>query len=128
MQRRLLIHERHLVDLAVAGDAADALVHVDAVVEVHEIRQIVDADPGQGLVVAKTGPHRLQNGRVIPDLRVAVHARLGRGDVGEGGFLDRRVAIPAIESHAADVMGVAELDRLFDEIALFRVYRRGTAW
>ena len=38
MQRALLVHEGHLVDPPVAGRAADALVHVDAVVEVHEIR------------------------------------------------------------------------------------------
>ena len=41
-QRGVLVDERHLVDLPVAGGAADALVHVDAVVEIHEIGQIVD--------------------------------------------------------------------------------------
>ena len=86
----------------------------------YEIRQIVDARPLEGPFRRENWRDWLQNGRVAPDLRMAVHARLGGGDVGEGGFLDRRVAIAAIESHAADVMGVAELDRLFDEIALLR--------
>ena len=38
-----LVDERHLVDAAVAGHAADALVHVDGVVEVDEVREVVDA-------------------------------------------------------------------------------------
>jgi len=45
LQRLLLPHERHAINLAVAGRAADALVHVNAVVEVDEVRQIVDARP-----------------------------------------------------------------------------------
>ena len=74
-----------------------------------------------GLVVAEAGAHRLENRRVAPDLRVAVHARLGRRNVREGGLLDRRVAVAAIDAHAADVMGVAELNRLLDEVALVGV-------
>ena len=45
LQRLLLPHQRHPVDPAVARRAADALVHVDAVVEVDEVGQIVDARP-----------------------------------------------------------------------------------
>src|SRR5262249_30674310 len=37
--------QRHLVDLAVAAETADTLVHVDAVVEVNEVGQVVDARP-----------------------------------------------------------------------------------
>ena len=43
--QRLRLPERHLVDAPVAGGAADALVHVDAVVEVDEVGQVVDLDP-----------------------------------------------------------------------------------
>src|SRR2546427_368644 len=46
------------------------------------------------------------------DLRVAVHARSGRGDPGEGRILDRRVAVAAVDAVAGDVSLVAELDRL----------------
>ena len=39
--------QRHLVDAAVAGRAADALGDVDAVVEVDEVGQVVDARPAR---------------------------------------------------------------------------------
>ena len=44
-QRRHLIGERHLVDPAVARRAADALVHVNAVIEIDEAGQVIDALP-----------------------------------------------------------------------------------
>src|SRR5215211_113624 len=113
-ERRLLIHQRHLVNGAVTGRAADALLHVNTVVEVDEVRKVVDAVPLKRLVVAKAGPHRLENGGAGPNLRVAVHARLGRRNVGERGLLDRGVAVTAVNPDAADVMRVAELDRLLD--------------
>ena len=37
-QRLGLKHERHLIDLAVAGRAANTLIHVNAVIEIYEIR------------------------------------------------------------------------------------------
>src|SRR5262245_33013705 len=36
-QRLRLVHQRHLVDLPMAGHAADALFHVDLMIEVHEV-------------------------------------------------------------------------------------------
>ena len=41
----------HAVDVAVAGDAADAAIHVGGVVEINVVRRLVDADPGNGLAV-----------------------------------------------------------------------------
>ena len=113
-----LVHERHLVDPAVTGDAADALLDVDLVVEVHEVGQVVDPNPVERRVVPEARADRLEDRRVGPDLRVAVHAGLGRRNAGEGGLLDRRVAVAAVEADAADVMGVAELDGLLDELVL----------
>jgi hypothetical protein len=37
-QRLGLKHERHLIDLTVAGRTANALIHVNAVIEIYEIR------------------------------------------------------------------------------------------
>jgi hypothetical protein len=51
-QRRDLGDLVHLADLAVACRAADALGHMDAVVEVDEIAQVMDAVPLDGLPVA----------------------------------------------------------------------------
>src|SRR5256885_14418587 len=45
LQRLFLHHERHPIDLPMARRAADPLVHVNAVVEVDEVGQIVDARP-----------------------------------------------------------------------------------
>src|SRR5262249_54788364 len=57
--------------------------------------------------------HRLEKRAVGEDLRVAVHAGLGRRNAGEGGFLDRGMAVAAVDAVAGDVPLVAELNRLF---------------
>src|SRR5689334_4560610 len=44
-QRRDARDERHLIDTSVALDATDTFVDVNAVIEVHEVRQIVYAHP-----------------------------------------------------------------------------------
>ena len=112
LQRVLLPHQRHLVDAAVAGRAAHALVHVGAVVEVDEVRQVVDLGPLDGDVGLEARAHRLEGGALVPDLRVAVHAGLGGRDAGVGRLLHRGVAVAAVDAHAAHVMRVAEGHRL----------------
>src|SRR5947209_12773964 len=103
LQRLLLPHERHAIDLSVAGRAADALVQMDAVVEVHEIGQVVHARPLDRLIRSKALAHRLEKRAGGKDLRVAVHARSGRWDPGEGRLLDRRVAVAAVDPVDGDV-------------------------
>ena len=115
LQRRLLQHQRHAIDAAVAGLAADALLHVNAVVEVDEVRQVVHADPAQRLVVAEARAHRLEIRAGRPDLRVAVDAGLGRRNAGRRRDFNRRVAVAAVDADAADVMLMRELDRLLAE-------------
>ena len=111
-QRRGLKRERHLVDAAVAGRASDSLCHVNAVIEVHEIGQPMHARPNQRTAAGETGPHRLQHRGVRPDLRMAIHAGLGRRDAGEIRGLDRCVTVTAIDSQSGDVVLMAERDRL----------------
>ena len=77
LQCRGLERDRHLVNLAVTRRTADAFVHVNAVVEVRVIRQIVYADPLDGFARAKTGAHRFEIRTVGPDLFVTTHARVG---------------------------------------------------
>jgi hypothetical protein len=100
------------------------LLHVDAVVEIDEVREIVDARPPERRVVTKARAHRFEDWRGVPDLGVAVHARLGRRDVGKGRLFDAGVAVAAVDPHAADVVRVAELDGLFDVDALIGVVAR----
>ncbi len=66
LQRCLLVHERHLVDGAVAGIAADAFGDVNAVIEKDEIRKLVYARPLQGLPGTITGADGLEELSVGP--------------------------------------------------------------
>src|SRR5262245_5695555 len=112
LQGHGLIELIHLVDVAVARRAADALVHVHAVVEVDKVGQIVHPDPADRAVVAPARAHWLEVRALRPDLRVAVHARLRRGDAGERRDVDTRVAVATVDAELAGVMRVAELDGL----------------
>src|SRR5690606_40355803 len=79
---------RHLVDPAVAARATDAVVHVNAVIEVDVVGQVVDAVPlhrDAGLPALEDGG---QLRRVRPDLRVARHAGLGGWHRGRARRLD----------------------------------------
>src|SRR6266852_7794348 len=112
LQRLLLINERHLVDGAVAGVAADAFVDMNTVVEKNEVRQLVYPSPLQGLAGTVAGADRLEQFGVGPDLRMAVHAGLGRRNAGEARGLDRGMAITAVDAESGDVVLVAEGYRL----------------
>src|SRR6266536_3459619 len=85
LQRLVLPHQRHAIDLAVTGRAADAFVDVNAVVEVHKIRQIVDARPLDRFPRAEALTDRLEERAVREDLRMAVHAGFRWRNSGEGG-------------------------------------------
>lgn len=77
LQCRGLERDRHFVDFAVTRRTADAFVHVNAVVEVSVVRQIVYADPLDRFSSAKTGAHRFEIWTVGPDLFMTTHARVG---------------------------------------------------
>ena len=106
------VGQRHLVDAAVAFDAADALGDVDVVAEEHVVRQHRDAIPVQRHVVGEACAHRLQHRRAGPDLRMAGHAGVGRRQAGARAFGDRGVAIAAVDAELAGVVAVAERHRL----------------
>ena len=123
-QRVFAPRHRHLVDRAMATEAANALIDMNAVIEIGEIRQIVHAGPGDGTVCAKAVPHRLQRGTGAPDLRVAIHARFGRRNIGEARCFDGGVAVTAVEPHVAHVMSVTEGNGLFSRDSGLRGPRR----
>ena len=74
-QRLDLLHRRHLVHPAVAGVAAHALVHVDGVVEVDEVGEVMDARPGDGAVVEVLLADERQQRALVPDLGVGSSCR-----------------------------------------------------
>jgi hypothetical protein len=106
--------ERHFVHLPMASRAADTFRHVDAVIEVGIIRQVMNARPLDRLAGLPRIAHRLEDRRIRPNLRVARHANLRRRNSGEGGLLDAGVAISAIDPKPADMMLMAEWHRLFE--------------
>ena len=112
LQRIGRIHQRHLVHLPMAAEAADAFVDVNAVIEINEVGQIVDPGPDQRLAGTIALPHRLQHGCVRPDLRMAIHAGLGGRNAGEAGTLDRSMTVAAIDTVARRVVLVTERHRL----------------
>src|SRR6516225_10587251 len=112
LQRFLAPHERHAIDLAVTGRAPDAFVHVNAVVEVHEVRQVVHARPLERRACTETVANGREVRAVGEDLRVAVHARPGWRNSGERAVFNGSVAVAAVDAVAGDVPLVAELDWL----------------
>jgi hypothetical protein len=108
LQRFLLIHERHLVYRTVAGVTTRAFVDMNAVIEKDEVGKLVHARPLQGLAGAVAGADGFQQLGVGPDLRVAVHARLGGRDAGETRSLYRGMAVAAINTESGNVMLMAE--------------------
>ena len=107
-----LEYQRHLVDLPMARRAADALIDMNAVIEVDEIGEPVDFHPLDGFVAAIAFADRLEVRRIIEQHRMAIHARFRLRNAGHGGSFDAGVAIAAVNAIVADVMFVAELHRL----------------
>ena len=76
-QRRGLAYQRHTINSAVAGGAADALCNVNAVIEVDVIGKDVNSLPVDRLVCGKTFANRRKHGSVGPKLRMTGHAGFG---------------------------------------------------
>lgn len=119
LERRSLRHYRHPIDATMTGRAADAFVHMNRVIEIGKVRQVMHPNPLQGLAALETGPHRLQVRTVGPNLFVAIHADSGRRHSGRRCCLNRGVAIAAIDTVIAHVVFMTELDWLlsFDPLA-----------
>src|SRR5437588_2320582 len=124
LQGILLVHEGHLIDRAMAAIAANALVYMNAVIEIHEVRKIVDACPLQRLACAEAGADRLQQGGICPYLGVTIHAGFSWWDPSETRLFDRGVAITAIQAQASHVMLMAEWNWLVGRYTLIGNVRR----
>src|SRR3954453_13074667 len=111
-QRRSLPRKRHTVHTPVALCAADSLVYVDTVVEVHILGKVIDSRPLNGFAAPIAFPDRLERRAGRPHLRVAVHTGFGGGDIRESRVFNRRMAVAAINAQAANMMFVAEGYRL----------------
>jgi hypothetical protein len=100
------------VGAAVTGRTTNSFCHVNTVVEINVIRQIIDAVPLQRRVANETLANGSQYRGLAEKLRVTTHAGLTAGHPGESRFLDRVMTKTAIYSIVADMMFVAEGNRL----------------
>ena len=112
IQRLLLPGHRHLIPPPVTTRATNSLVHMNAMIKVNVIRQVIDSRPAKRSAILHAVPHRLQNRRILPNLRMTSHACVGGRHASEGRFLDGRVAIPAVNPQSRHMMLVAEGHRL----------------
>ena len=124
LQRILLIHERHFIHAAVTTGAADTFIHVDTVIEVHKVRQIVDARPLDRFAAAEAEPYGLEHGGVRPDQRMTIHAGFRRRNPGKAGVFNGSMAITAIQSQAGSVVLMAERNGLLGRYVLSGDIRR----
>lgn len=121
MKRLCLPGHRHVADRAMACRASDALGDMDAMIEVNVIGQCVDARPADRNILSQALTVWREHRSVRPDLRVASHADCGGGHSRIRGFLDHRVTVAAVEPQSADMVLVAEWDRLFRSEPLFGI-------
>ena len=110
--RLVVPDDLHVVHMTVAGHATDAAVHVGRVVKINVIGRLVDADPGNRLAGFPGLADGLELGALGFNLGVAIHAGLGGGNVGVGGFFHLGMAVPAVHPELVDVEGVIKLDGL----------------
>ena len=94
------------------GRTANAFVHMNAVIEVSVVRQVVHSDPFDWFAGAKTLTNRFQIRAVGPNLFMTVHAGGGGGQTGGRRGFNRGVAVAAIDAVVADMMLMTKLDRL----------------
>ena len=101
-----VVNDLHVVHMTVTSYAANPPVHMDGVVEIDVVRGLMNADPGNRVA----GLPGLPNGGKLWtegfDLRVAVHAGLGGGNIRVGGFFHSRMAVAAIHAELIHVEGV----------------------
>ena len=93
----------HLVDAAVAGDAADSCGHVRVMGEVGVVGKLVHANPVHRPAALGAFPNRCELLAVPLHGLMAVHAGLRGRNVRDGRSLDRGVTVSAIETKLADV-------------------------
>jgi hypothetical protein len=75
--------KRHPIDPAMTAFAGDALIHVDAVVEINVIGQIVNTCPFNGPSGLPAVADRLKERCVFPNLRMTRHTYFGRRHAGK---------------------------------------------
>lgn len=108
--------KRHLVDSPMTGFTTDSLGHMNTVIEVNIIWQVIHPIPLDRLTGAKAFPYGFKHGTLAPDLTVTGHAGFRWREIGKGRCLHRLMAVSAINAVINHVMLMAERDRLLNRI------------
>ena len=116
-QRLLLPHLIHEVDPPVALRAADPPGHMDAVIEVDVVGELMNPHPLHRLARLPARPDRSQHLGIGANQLVAIHARLGGRNHGDGRPLHVDVAIPAIQTELVHMEPMRVRDRLIGRVA-----------
>jgi hypothetical protein len=98
-----LINLRHMIDLAVTTEAADAAIDVRGMVIINVIGRAMDLYPLDGLVRFPTRADRLELRIVLLHLRVAIHARLRVRQIRMRRHVDKTMAVTTIHPKLRDV-------------------------
>lgn len=106
------------------GRTTDPLMDVNAMIEVNESWKVVDPDPFDRAFRTKAFSHGREHWTISPDPGVAVHAGFCRRNSCERTFLDRRVAITAVNSVVPNVVFMAKRHGLDARYADFCDVRR----
>jgi hypothetical protein len=101
-----------------AGGAANALVDVDAVIEIHVIGQAMHFNPLDGLVRAVTFPNGFQITDVVEENGMAIHAGLGGRYARVSRTLHAGMTVAAVDAFISHMVLVAELYGLIPGHAL----------
>ena len=94
------------------GRTTHAFVHMNAVIEVSVVWQVVHPDPLNRFAGAEAGTNRLEIRAIRPNLLMAVHAGLCGWKAGRRSGFNRGVTIAAIQSIVSDVVLMTKLDWL----------------
>lgn len=85
---------------------------MNAVIEIYEVRQIVDTCPLNRPAGFPTVAYPLRGDRIRPNLRVTRHARFSRGKARKVRSLNTCVAVAAVNAIVLHVMFMTEENRL----------------
>ena len=119
----MLVNHLHFVDSTVAAEATDTAIHVNSMVKVGIVGNLVDSDPVDGLASFPAFADGFQFRAGGFDLCMASHAGLCSGDVRVGGDLHEAMAVTAIHAQLLHVNHVREWNRLSGLVADACVFR-----
>ena len=91
---------------------AHTLVHMNAVIEISVVRQVVHPDPFDRFAAAKAGSDRLEIRALRPNLFMTIHAGVSWRHPSRGSNFHRRMAVAAINTIVAHVVLMTKLDGL----------------